>query len=82
MLCESDGACTGESGAHVLGVVLSDHYLVGGALGIGLGEAVGRHGRHCNSEAVVRFRFRNWGSVNHTSTAPQVTGYRLIYRLT
>ena len=30
----------------------------------------------------MRFRFRNWGSVNHTSTALQVTGYRLIYRLT
>jgi len=30
----------------------------------------------------VRFRFRNVGSVNHTSTALQVTGYRLIYRLT
>ena len=60
--CESDGACTGESGAHVLGVVLGDHYLVGGVLGIGLGGAVGRHSRHCNSEgSVVRFRFRNVG---------------------
>ena len=80
MLCGSDGACTGESGVRVLGVVLSDHYLVGGALGIGLGEAVGRHGRHFNSEALSCV-FET-GIVNHTSTALQVTGYRLIYRLT
>ena len=74
MLCESDGACTGESGVRVLGVVLGDHYLVGGVLGIGLGGAVGRHSRHFNSEAsVVRLRI---GIVSLTSTTRklQATG--------